>query len=120
MEHPNLNRIAVIASRDFEDYARLVSVVDPHLPAGLVSGVVQGADVLAERLARERGLTIDVTPTDWQRYGRGAGPIRNKQTSNRSIESLPSGMASLVVRAQRSRMRRKWVFQSRFITLTAR
>lgn len=79
MTNAELKRIAVVGSRGFDDYARLVSVLQPHLPAVLVSGGAQGADALAERLARERGLTIDVIPADWQRYGRGAGPIRNKQ-----------------------------------------
>jgi hypothetical protein len=38
-----------------------------------------GADTLAERLARERGLNFDVISADRQRYGRGAGLIRHKQ-----------------------------------------
>ena len=79
MADPRLKRIAVIGSRDFDDYARLQSVLAPHLPAVLVSGGAKGADALAERLAQERGLTIDVIRADWNRYGRGAGPIRNKQ-----------------------------------------
>ena len=79
MNDPKLKRIAVIGSRDFDDYARLESVLEPHLPAVLVSGGAQGADRLAERLAQQHGLTIDVIPADWQRYGRGGGPIRNKQ-----------------------------------------
>jgi predicted Rossmann fold nucleotide-binding protein DprA/Smf involved in DNA uptake len=79
MADRELKRIAVIGSRDFEDYGRLESVLEPHLPAVLLSGGAKGADALAERLAGERGLTIDVIPADWRRYGRGAGPIRNKQ-----------------------------------------
>jgi len=79
MNDPKLKRIAVIGSRGFDDYVRLEAVLEPYLPAVLVSGGAQGADALAERLAEERGLTIDVIPADWQRYGRGAGPIRNKQ-----------------------------------------
>jgi len=79
MADSRLKRIAVIGSRDFDDYARLESILAPHLPAVLVSGGAKGADALAERLAQERGLTIDVIRADWNRYGRGAGPIRNKQ-----------------------------------------
>lgn len=79
MADPRLKRIAVIGSRNFDDYARLESMLEPHLPAVLVSGGARGADALAERLAGERGLTIDVIRADWQRYGRGAGPIRNKK-----------------------------------------
>ena len=79
MATPTLKRIAVIGSRDFNDYERLKAVVIPHLPARLISGGAKGADALAERLATEQELPIDVIPADWERYGRGAGPIRNKQ-----------------------------------------
>lgn len=79
MAAPTLKRIAVIGSRDFADYARLVAVLEPHLPAVLVSGGAKRADALAERLVNHRGLTIDVISADWQRYGRGAGPVRNRQ-----------------------------------------
>jgi len=79
MANPDLKRIAVIGSRGFDDYFQLVAVLEPHLPAVLISGGAPGADGLAERFAQERGLEINVIPADWQRYGRGAGPIRNKQ-----------------------------------------
>ena len=48
-------RIAVIGSRDFNDYERLEAVVLPHLLARLTSGGAKGADALAERLATEQG-----------------------------------------------------------------
>jgi hypothetical protein len=50
MADRELKRIAVIGSRDFEDYARLESVLEPHLPAGLFSGGAKGADAHAERV----------------------------------------------------------------------
>ena len=78
MADPRLKRIGVIGSRDFDDYARLEAVLEPHLPAVIVSGGAQGADRLAERLAEEHGLTIDVIPADWERYGRGPSTTRNK------------------------------------------
>jgi predicted Rossmann fold nucleotide-binding protein DprA/Smf involved in DNA uptake len=61
MTDSKLKRIAVIGSRDFEDYARLESVLAHHLPAVLVSGGAKGADALAERLA---GVPVEVHHPD--------------------------------------------------------
>ena len=41
MADPFFERIAVIGSRGFDDYARLEAVLAPHLPAILVSGGAQ-------------------------------------------------------------------------------
>ena len=101
MGDPELKRIAVIGSRDFDDYGKLESVLESHLPAVLVSGGAKGADALAERLAQERGLTIDVIPADWKRYSRG--PVRSviNRSLSRRILSSPFGMANPAAPARR-------------------
>lgn len=73
-----MQKIAIIGSRSFNDFNRLVSVLLPWLPAHIVSGGAKGADALAERLAREQKLSITVIKPDWQQHGRAAGPIRNR------------------------------------------
>lgn len=40
-------------------------------------GGARGADAQADAYAAGRGIVIVETPADWERYGRGAGPIRN-------------------------------------------
>ena len=50
--------------------------------SGNVSGHCVGADLCGERAARELGLVIMSFPAEWDRYGRAAGPIRNKQMLN--------------------------------------
>ena len=49
----------------------------------LVSGGAPGIDTLAERFAATpkhgQGAEMVVFPADWGRYGRAAGPLRNKQ-----------------------------------------
>ena len=48
----------------------------------LVSGQCQGADELGERFAKEKGWLIEKHPAMWKKYGRAAGPIRNREMVN--------------------------------------
>jgi len=73
-----MRKIAVIGSRDFNDYEQLENALLPWLPAHIISGGAKGADTLAERFARAHGLPITVIKPDWKQFGRGAGPIRNR------------------------------------------
>ena len=75
--------IIIAGSRDFDDYGRLCQECDTLL-AGLrvdsiLCGECRGADALGKRYAEDRGISVKSYPADWQRYGRAAGPIRNKQ-----------------------------------------
>ena len=45
----------------------------------LIHGAARGADTIAETVAKSLGWTIERYPADWQKYGRAAGPVRNKQ-----------------------------------------
>jgi len=75
-----LVKIAVIGSRDFNDYNLLKSMLDPvKFKIGLiVSGGARGADSLAERYARENNIETLIFIPDWSK-GKSAGYERNKQ-----------------------------------------
>ncbi len=45
----------------------------------LIHGGAKGADNFAGVWARENDVTERVFPADWERHGKGAGPIRNRQ-----------------------------------------
>lgn len=45
----------------------------------IVSGGASGADAIGERYAQENGFKVEKYPADWEKYGRSAGPRRNKQ-----------------------------------------
>ena len=45
----------------------------------LVSGGCKGTDKMAERFAKKNIIPIRVFIADWKKYGKAAGPIRNKQ-----------------------------------------
>ena len=45
----------------------------------VVCGLAKGADTLGAVWAEKAGIPVKAFPADWNRYSRGAGPIRNAQ-----------------------------------------
>jgi len=76
-------RLLVTGGRDFADRDFLFATLDRlHAEHGftlLIHGDARGADRLAGEWAQERGVPILACPADWKRFGRGAGPKRNRQ-----------------------------------------
>lgn len=76
-------RLIVAGSRTFYDYDRMAADLDQLLSqrmpdVEIVCGMCRyGADALAVRYARERGLQLKEFPADWHVWGKAAGPIRN-------------------------------------------
>jgi len=48
-----------------------------HTIDAIVSGGAYGADALAERFAREKGIPTIIFKPDWDKYGKSAGFKRN-------------------------------------------
>jgi hypothetical protein len=46
---------------------------------GVVSGTALGADTEGEKAAKLLGIPVHRFPANWEKYGRAAGPIRNRQ-----------------------------------------
>ena len=76
-------RVAVVGSRFFTDYDYVKSSLDKISEVDkitvIVSGGARGADSLGERYARENGIEFVLFAADWNKHGKAAGPIRNKQ-----------------------------------------
>lgn len=51
---------------------------------GVVSGTAKGADQIGEKWAAEHGLDVIRFPANWKRYGRGAGPVRNRMMAEKA------------------------------------
>jgi hypothetical protein len=78
-------KVAVIGSRTYPKL-HLVRKLIETLPEGciLISGGARGVDTVAEEAARARGLTVQVFPAEWRKYGRGAGIKRNQDIITRA------------------------------------
>lgn len=80
-------KIAIVGSRDFNDFALLkMEVVDfiikenlDKTPIVIVSGGARGADALAERLAEEMNWDKQIFLAQWSLHGKRAGFLRNKE-----------------------------------------
>lgn len=86
-------KIAIVGSRDFDDYKYLLNKMEEVVNMNLlqlsyegefpmfsvVSGGARGADKLAERFAEEHGVPIEIFVPDWNRNPKSAGILRNLQ-----------------------------------------
>ena len=77
-------RVIVAGGREFDDvpllYAKLNTYLANKLPdVQIVSGVARGADTLGMRFAMDHNLKCAKFPAEWDRWGRGAGYIRNRE-----------------------------------------
>ena len=75
-------RLAVVGSRDFDDFDLFVKVMDrlrlvKDIQA-IISGGARGADAMAAHYAEVNEIPLTVFEADWDKYGKGAGFIRNK------------------------------------------
>ena len=70
--------VAVVGSRTFDDYQILKQVLDELKISKIISGGARGADLLAEKYAKEFKLETKIFLLNWKKFGRGAGVIRNK------------------------------------------
>jgi hypothetical protein len=78
-------KIGIIGSRTFNDYTLLVEVMNDYLNKGneldcelVISGGARGADSMGEQWAKENNLPTLIFKPDWDKYGKAAGFIRNK------------------------------------------
>ena len=75
-------KLAVVGSRDFNDYDLLklkLDIIHKRKSITLiVSGGAKGADSLAERWAKENRIELLIFLPDWDKYGKKAGYLRNE------------------------------------------
>lgn len=74
--------VAVIGSRGFSNYALLESELNKIHSASpitqIVSGGARGADRMGETWAKQNNIPTLIFLPDWDKYGKSAGFIRNK------------------------------------------
>jgi len=79
-------KLIVAGGRDFVpsaiDKEILKDLVKQYGITEIVSGGAKGADSFGEEYAIENKLKVTKFPANWNKYGRGAGPIRNKEMAD--------------------------------------
>lgn len=104
-----MKKIAVIGSRNFNDYELLARTLDAYLPFTLLSGGAKGADSLAERYAEAKSYEKVIYRPDWKRHKQGAGIRRNEVMIDAADEVVAfwdgesKGTAMAIERAEKNR-----------------
>ena len=83
----NMFKVVVAGGRNFDNYELLKNKLDVLLSKKkeegeeivIISGGARGADSLGEKYAREKGLKLDVFKANWDKFGKRAGIIRNRE-----------------------------------------
>lgn len=83
-----ITRVIVCGGRDFNDRELCFASLDRFLPeeCEIVSGNAKGADSFGEEYAAEHSIRLAVFKPDWGKYGRAAGPVRNRQMLEYALE----------------------------------
>lgn len=61
---------------------KLIDAVMMNYPSPItevVCGTAKGVDTLGEEWAHSRDIPVKYFPADWDKYGKKAGPLRNKE-----------------------------------------
>lgn len=73
-------KVLVTGDREWDDIKTVIDVLEQLPPDTiLVHGACRGADNTCAAVAEALGFTVRPYPADWDRFRRGAGPIRNQQ-----------------------------------------
>lgn len=86
-------KIIIAGPRDFNNQSFVFSALDMVFsrlvknskePIEIVEGSATGIDSLAKSYAISKNIKYKEFPADWNKHGRAAGPIRNKQMAEYS------------------------------------
>lgn len=74
-------KVIIAGSRTINDYKLVKNILNNSKLrfTEVVSGHAQGVDLLGERWADEKGIPVIEMPADWKKWGKSAGPKRNRQ-----------------------------------------
>ena len=82
-------KVVIAGGRDFNDFSTLCNTMDKLLERQIkinkitiISGGARGADTLGERYAQLRNFGLIRVKADWNKHGKSAGFIRNKEMLN--------------------------------------
>lgn len=77
-------RVLICGDRNWTDVDRIKDRImelynDTGMDLVVIAGGCRGADKIAEKIAKDLNLQVLIFPAEWDKFGRAAGPIRNRQ-----------------------------------------
>lgn len=80
--------IIITGGRDYKDRYTVCTVLDILKPSLIIQGGASGADDIALQYAKQNNIPYKTYKADWEKHGRAAGPIRNKEMCTRHPEAM--------------------------------
>ena len=76
-------KVIIAGGRNYNNYETLLEAIQESsfLITEVVCGGATGVDTLGEKWANEHGIPIKYFEANWDKWGKAAGPKRNKQMS---------------------------------------
>lgn len=109
-------KLLVCGDRRFTDFDKvesaMLSILNLAETNTIIEGEAKGADTTARLVAEKHGIECKGFPANWSRYGRAAGPIRNKQML---VEGEPDAVLAFL--SPESRGTRNMVNQAKSLGL---
>lgn len=74
-------KVIVAGSRHFNNKNFIWDIIDnsPFPITELVHGCAKGVDTIAGEWALHNKISVKEFPANWEKYGKGAGPVRNME-----------------------------------------
>jgi YspA, cpYpsA-related SLOG family len=108
-------RVLVCGGRDYFDYENVCKVLDQYYTAVGISVIIHGGATGADKSAGDYAEDLHIPcykfPANWNKYGKAAGPIRNKQMLEEGkpdvVIAFPGGKgtANMIKQAQEAGIR---------------
>jgi YspA, cpYpsA-related SLOG family len=99
-------KLLVCGGRDYNNIVKLNKVLDTYNIDCIIEGGAPGADKLAKLYGTNKGICVLTCEANWNKYGKSAGPLRNKWMLDYGrpdlVVAFPggSGTASMVALAE--------------------
>lgn len=85
-------RVLVFGGRDFHNerlaFKALNMLHKKYKFTCVIDGAASGADTLGYRWAKRNGVPTERYPANWAKFGRAAGPIRNRQMIEEGLPDI--------------------------------
>ena len=72
-------RLLICGDRNWTDGVKIANVLNYLKPTEVIEGDCRGADRIAGSIAMAQHIKVLKFPANWDKYGNGAGHIRNTQ-----------------------------------------
>lgn len=85
-----MNYVLITGDRNWDDSVTVKRVIDTFPDnTTVIEGRARGADSLAGYWAKQRGLPVVEFLAEWDKYGKRAGYLRNRQQLDYLLEQRP-------------------------------